>query len=164
VTLSRPTQPDLAETFEYVRQARRLRARYGHDLSQLHRSLSRLKPAPVRKPVQRRVDTLHDDATIAPNQNRATLARTVFASAVTEALDGPVLRYSIRLALLKQASRLGLGRFEANLVIAEVQHTQPRGEQVREERGRTSAGSWVVIALFVQALIGAGAYVLLFGI
>jgi len=52
----------------------------------------------------------------------ADLGRAAFASAVRECLDGPVLRYSLRKALLKQASRLGVGRFEANLVIAEVQH------------------------------------------
>jgi len=69
------------------------------------------------EPVARRATT----PAVAP-PSAADLGRAAFASAVRECLDGPVLRYSLRKALLKQASRLGVGRFEANLVIAEVQH------------------------------------------
>ena len=44
----------------------------------------------------------------------------VFAEYVRAQLDGPVLRYSQRLTLLKEAERRGVGRFEANLIIAKV--------------------------------------------
>lgn len=47
---------------------------------------------------------------------------TDFADWVRAQLDGPVLRYSTRLLLLKQAEQRGLGRFEANLIIASVLH------------------------------------------
>lgn len=43
-----------------------------------------------------------------------------FADYVRCRLDGPVLRYSQRLTLLKEAERRGIGRFEANLIIAKV--------------------------------------------
>ena len=51
----------------------------------------------------------------------APLAR-VFADEVARAFDGPVLRYSARRALLRSSRRFGIGDFEANLVIAAVQH------------------------------------------
>ena len=45
-----------------------------------------------------------------------------FSGLVREHLDGPVLRYSHRANLLRAAERSGIGRFEANLIIAAVQH------------------------------------------
>ncbi len=45
-----------------------------------------------------------------------------FAHAVRERMDGPVLRYSHRTRLIRQAEQRGIGRFEANLIIAAVQH------------------------------------------
>src|SRR5438105_7356415 len=41
-------------------------------------------------------------------------------------MQGPVLGYSKRVALLKEAARRGIGRFEANLIIALAQHHQRR--------------------------------------
>src|SRR4051794_38981135 len=51
-----------------------------------------------------------------------------FADWVRDQLDGPLLRYSARLVLLKEAQRRGLGRFEANLVIASVLHRAGMGQ------------------------------------
>jgi hypothetical protein len=45
-----------------------------------------------------------------------------FAEVVRANLDGTLLRYSQRLVLLKDAERRGIGRFEANLIIAAVLH------------------------------------------
>jgi hypothetical protein len=45
-----------------------------------------------------------------------------FAQWVRGQLNGPVLRYSTRLIFLKEAQQRGLGRFEANLIIARVLH------------------------------------------
>lgn len=45
-----------------------------------------------------------------------------FADVVQAFLDGPLLRYSQRLVLLEDAERRGIGRFEANLIIAAVLH------------------------------------------
>src|SRR4051812_7432464 len=52
-----------------------------------------------------------------------------FADWVRDQLDGPLLRYSVRLVLLKEAQRRGLGRFEANLVIASVLHRAGMGQE-----------------------------------
>ena len=45
-----------------------------------------------------------------------------FAAAVAAALDGSALRYSVRKQLIQQAATLGIRRFDANLIIAAVQH------------------------------------------
>ncbi len=45
-----------------------------------------------------------------------------FAQLVEAHLEGALLRYSMRQRLLRQADRLGLHRFEANLIIATIQH------------------------------------------
>jgi hypothetical protein len=45
-----------------------------------------------------------------------------FAAMVRQHLDGPVLCYEDRQTLLRTAARLGIGRFDANLIIAAVQH------------------------------------------
>jgi hypothetical protein len=46
----------------------------------------------------------------------------LFARLVAGRVEGGVLRYSARAQLIATAQALGLGRFEANLVIAAVQH------------------------------------------
>ena len=71
------------------------------------------------------------------------------------ARDRPILRYSDRLALLKEAQRRGVGRFEANLVIARVLHQEGMG-QTYEMRPKSG---WVGLALvvgLVQGAIGMG--------
>lgn len=45
-----------------------------------------------------------------------------FAERVASCLEDGLLRYSRRVALLKEAERLGIKRFEANLIIAFAQH------------------------------------------
>lgn len=65
-----------------------------------------------------------------------------FAQLVRERMDGPILRYSHRTRLIRDAERRGIGRFEANLVITAVQH------QVGITRGRdgepgASQRSWL---------------------
>src|SRR4051812_8586847 len=52
-----------------------------------------------------------------------------FADVVAGSIDGPVLRYSQRLVLLKDAERRGIGRFEANLIIAAVLHREGMGQE-----------------------------------
>src|SRR4051794_28413515 len=45
-----------------------------------------------------------------------------FAREVAHATTGPVLRYSHRLQLLELAKRGGIDRFDANLIIAAIEH------------------------------------------
>ncbi|MDB5323737.1 MAG: hypothetical protein JWN40_5368 [Phycisphaerales bacterium] len=63
-----------------------------------------------------------------------------FADWVRQQLDGPVLRYSTRLILLKEAERRRLGRFEANLIIASVLHRAGMGQ---EYELRPPAMEWI---------------------
>ena len=80
-----------------------------------------------------------------------------FAEYVRGRLNGPVLRYSARLELLKEAQRRGLGRFEANLVIAAVLYRSGMGQEY-ELRPKTE---WVwpaLTAVALQAVIVAGAW------
>ena len=84
-----------------------------------------------------------------------------FADAVAQAIDGPVLRYSQRQVLVRDAERRGIGRFEANLIIAAVLHRQGLGQEY--ELPPTSGGvmGWVAPVLTfvgVQAAIVAGAW------
>ena len=45
-----------------------------------------------------------------------------FAALVADSMDGNVIRYSQRLELLRKAWGMDIPRFEANLIIAAVQH------------------------------------------
>jgi hypothetical protein len=45
-----------------------------------------------------------------------------FLNQVRGSLDGNILHYSERLRLIRVADRMGIARFEANLLIATVQH------------------------------------------
>ena len=61
-------------------------------------------------------------ATREPSSIPPAPASESFADYVATRANGPVLSYSLRLSLLREASRRGIHRFEANLVIASVQH------------------------------------------
>jgi len=63
-----------------------------------------------------------------------------FAERVEAGLDGPVLRYTTRRKLIAEARRLGIGDFEANLLIAAVQHER-RGTAVPSPRRGTAVPS-----------------------
>jgi hypothetical protein len=78
-----------------------------------------------------------------------------FSHRVAARLDGPVLRYSNRVALLKEAGKLGIGRFEANLLIAKVQHSRVQGSGFRVHE-KTTNGAWLgpaAVVVSVQTLI-----------
>ena len=80
-----------------------------------------------------------------------------FAEWVKGRLDGPVLRYSQRLRLLKEAERRGLGRFEANLVIAAVLYRAGMGQEYELK----PKGEWVapvVTFLVLQSALIVGAW------
>jgi hypothetical protein len=99
-------------TTEFCRRARRLRHVYRNDPVRMHRSLRELRPA--TRVAARRVEP------------------TDFAAMVAARLEGPVLPYSRRQELLRIAGRVGIGRFEANLIIASVQHraAETRGKRI----------------------------------
>ena len=74
-----------------------------------------------------------------------------FARAVGDRLDGGVLRWDDRRDLISRARRLGIDRFEANLIIASVQHNAPPAPADTD-----AAAGWthsVAIFAIVQSLI-----------
>jgi hypothetical protein len=79
-----------------------------HQPVRLHRALQELRPAPpVEQPAKPRTGEIAEQ----------------FAALVEQLLDreAGLLRYSARLDLLRGARRMGIERFEANLIIAAVQ-------------------------------------------
>jgi hypothetical protein len=73
-----------------------------------------------------------------------------------------VLPYSQRLEMVDEAQRHGIGRFEANLIIAAVLHRAGIAQETTAELKPTpSRRGWLLPALtiaFVQCLIVAGAW------
>jgi hypothetical protein len=98
------------EQAEYCRRSRRLRALFGHQPVRLYQQLKQLG---LETDAQPRFDA---------NEPAPTGPAAAFATAVASQLTGPVLPYSQRLALLHEADQHGIPRFEANLIIAAVQH------------------------------------------
>jgi hypothetical protein len=80
-------------------------------------------------------------------------------------MDGPVLRYSHRTSLIRVAERSGIGRFEANLIIAAVQHEAgERAGMNPVQQFSQSWSSWASAAIAViatQAAIILGAWSLI---
>ena len=143
-----PANPTVsASSDEYRRRARKLRARHGHDLATLHKALSDLAQ--------------ETDQTTAPAAKVEGPAAG-FAQIVSHQLDGPILRYSKRQSLLREAERRGIGRFEANLIIAAVQHQSDR--PVASSGPDSCASNWraALAACAVQGLIFLAMYLLLF--
>lgn len=80
------------------------------------------------------------------------IVAATFTDEVIRSLDGPVLRYSQRLALLRRAAELGISRFEANLLIAAVQHRHVGTCSPAAPR-RSNLPMLMTFAAGVQALI-----------
>ncbi len=87
-------------------------------------------------------------------------ASDAFTFYVRQNLEAPILRYSQRLKLLKQAQRMGVGRFEANLVIARVLHEQGIGQEIEYGPDQPKGGWMAPLLTFiiVQAAILGGAW------
>jgi hypothetical protein len=141
----------------YRRQARRLRCRYAGHPGRLQHSLKRLATGDT--PSSPTGPALAPQATQPPPYpaSAQTGAARRFADYLSAQATGTsVLRYSQRLELLRAARRLGVGRFEANLLIAAV---------LERRRSRTAepvdAGGLPVAAQLATFLLVQGA--LLFG-
>lgn len=144
-----------SDTVDYVRRARRLRHIYRHRPDRLHRSLREIEPP-------------HDDQlrhvarlSITPLPTTAPHRAQAFADHVATHLEGSILRYSVRLALLREAQRRGIERFEANLIIAAVQHKADRKfvEDVsRSHERRRRLPLRVLTVVVIQTMILAAGY------
>jgi hypothetical protein len=58
---------------------------------------------------------------IGPEPEGLKIPQQQFLAAVEKAMEGPFIRYSKRLQLMELAKSLRIGRFQANLLIAQVQ-------------------------------------------
>jgi hypothetical protein len=85
-----------------------------------------------------------------------------FAERVAEAMDRTVLRYAARRSLLRQAGGLGIGGFEANLIIAAVQHERRKagvpnvGSAPDVPNGLTWSLAPLLIVIAVETLVALG--------
>ncbi len=125
---------------EYRRRARRIR------------SVFRAQPA-VRMRALRDLARTTDETRVEPTTDPivplpAGAAQTL-AALTRERMDGPVLRYSHRTRLLRAAEQSGIGRFEANLIIAAVQHEA--GTSGPASTAHDSGRAWLSAALAVAA-------------
>jgi len=128
----------------YRREARRLRGRLSRQPVELYRSLRDLSD---------RHDRIYAElAEQAPIEQSPTSA---FADQVFESLEDGILPFSRRLALLGAAEEFGIGRFQANLIIAAVQH-QHGAADGDEPRQRQLCLLPILVFLLVQSLILAG--------
>lgn len=146
---------ELSRTHAYVRQARRLRGSLAGRPEKLYRSLRQLSDRQDQQfPVVDSLKTRRRNLPIPVPATSRTFASgsqahvDEFASYVASQLEGQVLRYSLRLKLLKAANRLGIGRFHANLVIAAVEHQQGLFVPVPAPR-RIQGKSLLPLAVFV---------------
>lgn len=120
----------------------------------MHRELKRLSCAEsvdARATVRRVVSRLPEAF---PLRSHPAVAEA-FAAEVERSLESGVLRYSVRARLLREARQRGLGRFEANLIIAAVQHR--RSMQPLDTKGFGCATDdarahwWQPVATFLLA-------------
>ncbi len=157
--LAQPLNP----TDAYRREARRLRCRYAGRPAHLHRSLRALadaSPKPVTVTATTSRPSRFEPATgLASAQSGP--ARN-FADYLARQMTSSVLRYSQRLELLRSARRFGIGRFEANLLIAAVlERHRTRVLEADETRG-SSVVSQVAAVLAVQGALLLGVWWTLF--
>ena len=99
---------------EYRRRARRLRHTLRNQPSRLQRSLATLAAK-------------MDDTPKTPARSSilpTSIPAQKFEMLVREQMEKGTMRYSQRLAMLKTAAAMGLGRFEANLILAIEQNRQ----------------------------------------
>ena len=85
-----------------------------------------------------------------PGSNDRTFGTLVLRTLRTQ-LHSP-LRYSQRLELLKEAGQRGIGRFEANLIIASAQH-RLKSETASPVRPSPARMSGLIAYLLVQSMI-----------
>jgi hypothetical protein len=96
-----------------------LRARFVRQPVALYRQLQQLG---LETDAQARFDAPESPPTAPICPPGPAGAAAGFAAAIAGHLAGPVLPYSQRLVLLHEADQRGIPRFEANLIIAAVQH------------------------------------------
>jgi hypothetical protein len=128
----------MASSSMYRSQARRIRARLADRPRAMHQALRALNQQAEPRPAARVSRAVADVAAPIGAQEQ-------FLQLVFDHLDGSLLRYSVRTRLIRQAERMGIGRFDANLLIATAQHRRRKMVPTAEA---TDAGPrrWAVVA------------------
>lgn len=143
----------------YRRQARRLRCRFAGQPGRLQHSLARLagEAPPTRAPHGPPADSTLPRHRPASARNGP--ARQFADYLLDQMTPVPtVLCYSQRLDFLRAARRFGVGRFEANLLIAAVlERRRPRAEDLGEPDG-ASVTSRLAAFLLVESAVLLGAW------
>ena len=140
----------------YRQQARRLRARFHGQPTLLHQSLRALSrdrdnAACIARPVTVVTPPLPAVFEVSPETVRR------FSRMVRDHLEGQILRYEPRQLLIRAAGRMGIDRFQANLIIAAVQHAQPATAAV-DSAPAAPMSRWIpgaVMFLLIQAAVAA---------
>ena len=137
-----------APAADYRSRARRLRARFQGQPALLQQSLRALsRDCDAARGVGRRTGVVTPALTAVFEVSEETTRR--FSRMVGEHLEGQILRFERRQLLIRAASRMGIDRFQANLIIAAVQHAQMPGGRAPED-GRDSVGGRMMgVALFL---------------
>jgi hypothetical protein len=77
-----------------------------------------------------------------------------FVELIRKSFDGQLVHYSTRLRLFREADRRGIGRFQANLLIAAVQHEQERNRPAPQIiPPQTSGNRWLTAALLAVGIL-----------
>jgi hypothetical protein len=144
-----------AATVRFVRQARRIRLVGRSDVTQTHAALHKL--IAVRNGGQAKSTGCREWSDSAVLKHGPGAAHG-FADLVAANLVGPVLPWTARRTLLRQATLRGIGRFEANLIIAAVQHrvagkSRSRRPQPFQSRQSFSPLAMLGTFLLVQSVI-----------
>lgn len=144
------SHPGRIDQHTYRRRARRLRHQFRNDPLRLHLSLKQLNQT-------------HDQPLEAELTEPRIMSRVErFARLVAARIDGPVLPYSQRVNLLREAERQGIERFDANLIIARMQHQlAPQRVTAPVQQKRAVWMNVAIVVALVQSLIIAGAWALL---
>ena len=143
---------------EYRRIARRVRCQLGDNPIGKQRALAALA---------RHADLQYKSP--APEWEAATRVEDgvrAFAASVSSAMEGPILRFSKRQELIRQAEGLGIRRFDANLLIAAVQHRLGGEKADRLALARPKRKSWgmalpIALVVGLQTIIALGAWMVL---
>ena len=130
---------------QYRRRARRLRHTLRNQPSHLQRSLARLASEMDDRP------TVSEKSSILPT----SLPAQKFEILVRQAIQKGPMRYSQRLEMLKTAAAMGLGRFEANLILAIEQNRQFPTKFEAPARDWSSACAFGCILMLQSLIVGA---------
>jgi len=130
----------------YRRCARRIRGLHGDKPGELYRSL---------RDLSERYDSTYPVYSDRVAEIRAATPADGFSSQIVERICNGVLPYSDRLDLLDEAGKVGIGRFDANLIIAAVQHRCATQSQPGAPRAKFKIPALELMAAFlvVQVLI-----------